>query len=83
MVYDFLVAAPAEVVLDQFPARAELIIKLDKPEVLLGRPGSLRANSWVDLVLPSLPALVGTATLEVDGYLLPGTAPLVGAILKH
>ena len=83
VVDDFLVAAPAEVVLDQFPAGAELIVELDEPEVLLGRPGSLRANSWVDLVLPSLPALVGAATLEVDGYLLPRTAPLVGFVLKH
>ena len=81
MVDDLLVAAPIEVFLDQLPARAELIVELDEEEVFLGRPGSLGANSRVDLVLPSLPALIGAATLEVDGYILPRTAPLVGAVL--
>ena len=81
VVDDFLVAAPIEVVLDQLPAGAELVIELDEAEVLLGRPGSLWANSRVDLILPSLAALVGATTLEVDGYLLPRTAPLVSAVL--
>ena len=82
MVDDLLVAAPIEVFLDQLPARAELIVELDEEEVFLGRPGSLGANSRVNLVLPSLSALVWAAALKVNGYLLPGPTPLVGLVLN-
>ena len=82
MVDNFLVTPSLKPVLDHLPAGAKLFVKLDQQEILLGRPGSLRANSRVHLVLPSLPALVRAASLKVNGYLLPRTAPLVGAVLN-
>ena len=82
VVDNLLVRTTLEVLLDELPARSELFVELDKQEVLFRSPGSLRPNPWVDLVLPSLPALVGTAALEVRSDLGPATSPLVSLILN-
>ena len=77
-----LVCATLKVLLDELPARAKLFVELNKQKVLFRSPGSLGPNPWVDLVLPSLPALIGTAALKVRSNLGPATSPLVGLILN-
>ena len=83
VVDNLLVRTTLEVLLDELPARSELFVELDKQKVFLGSPGSLRPDPRVDLVLPSLPALVGTAALKVRSNLGPRAPPLVRLILNN